>query len=287
MLVNWVINGVSFVDQHYLAVAVENDPYNNHHQSYIYKWDGSKFVVHQTIATYRALEIKHFTIKDNHFLCIANSYGGWSQILVWNYNKFYSFYGVKTISASSCEGFAIGENYFVAFGDSYYDQYNPTALSSVYKWKGGTFVHIQSIPTHNVQALHHFHIKDNHFLAVANHFKSKFKEYHINSNIYRWNGVKFEFFQNVSTMGASDVTSMRIQGETYLVFANERDDRSYHAAATVYQAIGPWFRIYQKLDGVGASGVDIFEHKGTTYLAVVSFFNGQNHRLDSRLYQWV
>lgn len=281
--------------EHFLAIAVEIENHSYITNSHIYKWNGNKFVLFQSIATYGAKDITYFKIKNDHFLCIANSNNGFtmmidSEIMKFVSGKFHSFKKISTAGASACEAFSIDGKYFIMFGNSFYNVLRPSSPSNIYRWENNGFVFVQSIDTYAVQDVHYLKVKGQHFLVCANHYNSNFGyQFEINSFIFKWNGAQFVLFQNIKTYGATSVTSFQISGETYLAFANQRRTQmNYKIHTAVYKATGPGFSYYQGLlDTVGAFGVDGFVYHGQPYLAVVSYTNGMKYKVNSLLYQCV
>ena len=75
--------------------------------SFIYKFNDStgKFFLYQPIGTIGGLDVKYFTISDEHYLAVANNYNGMthrlnSVIYRWNGTLFFPFQNVATLGGA-------------------------------------------------------------------------------------------------------------------------------------------------------------------------------------------
>ena len=112
--------------------------------------------------------------------------------------------------------------------------------SFIYKWNGRQFVPFQSIGTLGARAWYPFVICGQTFLGVANQqdiSRSRYnKRFNIESVVYRASGDQFTAYQEISTFGATDMTSFEYKGYTYLAIANSwNDDNQRNIDSTLYK----------------------------------------------------
>lgn len=160
----------------YLAIANTWDGYTGNVLSRLYKWNGSLFAEYQSFATSMAADWEFFTIGEEYYLALANNginnvtYDVDSKIFKWNGNYFVPFQSIPTRGARDWKYFSIsGQSYLiVANHETYGLGWNLD--SKVYKWNGGSFVEILSIPTNGAVDWESFVIDSQTYLAVANYF---------------------------------------------------------------------------------------------------------------------
>jgi len=125
---------------------------------------------------------------------------------------------------------------FLAFAN-YYAGSKYKIDSFIYKWNGSEFVLFESLPTRGARAWHPFVMRSvcgQTFLGVAN-YKGDSQGYNTKSVIYRVSGSKFIEFQEISTLGAHNLTSFKYKGTTYLAVANEKiNHRRYNINNMLY-----------------------------------------------------
>ena len=100
----------------------------------------------------------------------------------------------------------------------------------------------------------------------------------------------FDKYQDLPTVGASDVQQFKIDGSLFLAFANSYSNvrGSYNTDSFIYKlndSIGK-FALYQT---IGTSGASTFEHftiADKHYLAVSFRRSDMTYRLNSVIYQW-
>ena len=278
----------SIADKHFLAVANYFDG-THRLDSVIYQWNGKLFVVFQKIATKGATHFTFFKINGINCLAVANYYDDSthfikSAIYKWSSGKFIKFQEMTTEGAMGCEAFEINNDTFVAFANYYNSQQKYSVQSTVFKWSGGHFVKLQSLPADGTYNVKSFNINGHTFLTFANYYSGS--KHNIDSFIYKWDGNKFVLFQSIPTRGAIAWHPFVISGQTYLSVANHRgDSQKYNTQSVVYQAYGARFIKYQEFPTHGAHDMTSFEYKGHTYLAVANHYNGQKYNINSALYK--
>lgn len=181
---SYTINGVS-----YLAFA------DHLKGGAIYRWNGKEFKLAQEFPGIGSKAFEYFTIGDKYYLAHANLKSD-SMIYQWNGNKFAEFQVLKGPGGRSFTYFSLdGEHYLLRVNYILGDRDNPiTALQSpLYKWKDGTFVPIQNIPTFGGVVAHVFKMDDLLYLTLANCLNSK-GGFRVDSVLYEiTHGVNVEF----------------------------------------------------------------------------------------------
>ena len=277
-------------NEHFLAEA---NYYEGSHlkDSIIYKWNGNLFVVVQKIPTKGASHFTFFTINGNKYVAVTNHEDGSTRsiksvIYKWSGNQFSKFQEIATEGAMGSAVFIMNNNTFIAFANHYNSQKKYSVHSTVFKWSGGHFVKLQSLPTFGAWDVKSFQINGHTFLAFANYYSGS--KYNTVSFIFKWNGNKFDLFQSIPTRGARALYPFVISGQTFLGVANYYgDSQKYNTKSVVYQASGSRLVIYQEIPTQGASDITSFEYKGDTYLAVSTYYNGQKYNTNSALYKWM
>jgi hypothetical protein len=178
----------------YLALANRYDgniglvPVN----SQIFRFNGSSFVLFQSISIVGGWEWEFFTMQGESYLAAANQYDDQlltSQILRFNGSSFVVFQSIPTVAAFDWEFFRIGTQSYLALANRYTG--NTYSINSQIFWfNGTTFVPFQLIPTVGAVDWKFFTIGTQSFLAVANNYDGN--TYSLNSQIFRLASPCFE-----------------------------------------------------------------------------------------------
>ena len=102
--------------------------------------------------------------------------------------------------------------------------------------------------------------------------------------MYRWNGKQFVLYQNIPTVGISNLIFFDINRQHYLALAGQEDQQNQTKGETVsaiYQWDGKKFRRFQHLTTQGASAWEFMNVEGNKLLAVCNV-NGNT----STIYSW-
>ena len=217
---HFTINGRVF-----LAFAnYHGDIFKHKTSSMIYKMNEQtgKFNLYQTLQTRGAIDLEYFSIADKHFLAVAYHYERThlldSEVYQWNGQRFVAFQKIPTKGAYDVTLFTInGQNYLTVA--NHYDGSTYSTKSVIYKWSGGKFNMFQEIPSEDALGCAAFVINNDTFIAFANHYNSK-QKYVVQSTVFKWSGGHFVKLQSLQTYGAHGVTSVNINGHTFLAFAN-------------------------------------------------------------------
>ena len=294
-----------------------SEKYNT--DSFIYKFNDStgKFFLYQTIGTSGVLDVEYFTISDEHYLAVANSYNGITQslnsvIYRWNGTLFVFFQNVPTLGAIDFNFFTIDKEPFLTAAN-YWNDVTNSINSIIYKWKNQRFEKFQEIATNGCRKSVAFEINNESYVAFANAvgnsvvYKWSGKGFlklqtlqkamganffYINDHaflaivsthsfIYEWNGSKFVLFQSITTPGTWGSHSFVRCGQTFLGVTDRSSTNS-----PLYRFSYGQFIKYQEISSSGAIDMTTFEYKGHAYLAVANSGNNNKNNINSTLYRW-
>ena len=253
--------------KHYLAVANVNNGTTTRLNSVIYLWNGTLFFAFQNIATKGGVSFNFFTIAKEPFLTVSNLYGANSIIYKWKNNMFEKFQEIATEGCRASAAFVINNESYIAFANAV-----RSASSVVYKREGMHFVKLQNLQKHRAMDIKSFYINDDVFLAIASQPESYINKWNgsqfvqfqtipytsgaralhpfvmcgqtflgVADNLdtkkvlYRFSALgQFTKYQELSTCGASDMTSFKHNGHTYLAIANSGNNQR-NFKSTVYK----------------------------------------------------
>ena len=264
----------TIADRHYLAVANSYNGASGRLNSVIYQWNGTQFVVFQTIPTNNGKQFIFFKISLELFLAVTNARNN-SVIYKWTNNQFEKFQGIENEEVAASTAFVMNNETFIAFANRHGRQPRSSSPSTVFKWSGGSFVKVQSLETHGAHDVKSFSINCHTFLAFAVWFYEK-------SFIYKWNGSHFVLFQSIPISGAWAWHPFVMCRQTFLGLA------TFGGKSFVYQASGERFIKHQEISTQVAKDLTSFEHNGDIYLVIVNFADGShNLNINSVLYKWI
>ena len=187
-------------------LAVSNLDYSAN--SVIYEWKNNTFEKFQEIATRTCRASTAFVIYNESYIAFANEIRSASSVVYkragMHFVKLQNLQKHRTMDVKS---FYINCDVFLAIASQ--------PESYINKWNGSQFVQFQTIPyTSGARALHPFVMCGQTFLGVADQYRTK-------TELYRFSAPgQFTKYQELSTFGASDMTSFKHKGHTYLAIAN-------------------------------------------------------------------
>ena len=276
------------------------------------------FVEIQRIPTVGASDWEHFQIGADHYLVVANFNASSSQIYKFSGTGFVPFQSIITQYANDWEAFQIGGITYLAVAN-YMDGQFFEIQSKLYKWTGSMFEEFQSIPTTGAFEFTYFSIGSDHFLAIANEHSFKkdangnyirivnaygdlvyVHDYAQQSELYRWNGVRFELFQQFSTDAAHHLEHFQIGSDHFIAVANYYSNPIYDAGGgdLAYEPVSKiykWhsstvkFAEFQTLPTKGAFDLEFFTIDGSHFLAAansISAANNLSFDLNSNIFRW-
>ena len=249
-------------DEHYLAVAEFTL-----NTSVIYRWNGQLFTPFENIAGH-VLEFSFFTVDKEPYL--ATSSPNFQCIIYkWKNNTFEKFQVIEG-SSSMLDALIIDNETYLASAE-----HNGLNLvqSVVYKWSGESFSKVQTLPPAN--ELKFFNINEQVFLVLGSQhvntnsyiYKREGSRFILFQSIstlglvtcvhsfvmcgqmflgftelesekftlYRFSLDKFTKYQEISTFGATDMTSFEYKGYTYLAIANFGNFTQRSTKSTLYK----------------------------------------------------
>ena len=222
----------------YLAVANYYDGSTRSIKPVIYKWTSGKFNKFQEIPTEGALGCTAFVINNDTFIAFANHYNSQqkysvqSTVFKWSGGHFVKLQSLQTYGAHGVESFNINGHTFLAFANQYSgSRYNTDSF--IYKWDGKKFVLFQSIPTHGAVDWHPFVINGQTYLGVSN-LRGDGPKHNTQSVVYQASGAQFIKYQEIPTHRARSMTSFQYKGHTYLVVANQYNQK-YNINSVLYK----------------------------------------------------
>ena len=260
--------------EHYLAVANVENENTFRLNSVIYLWNGTLFVAFQNLTTKGGASFNFFTIAKEPFLTACNLFDDVtksinSTIYKWKNNMFEKFQEIATEACRASATFVINNESYIAFANEL-----AWVSSVVYKRAGMHFLKLQNLQKHRAMDIKSFYINDDVFLAIASQPESyinkwngrkfvQFKTIHTSGAralhpfamcgqtflgvadrrttktvLYRFSALgQFTKYQELSTLGAIDMTSFEYKGHTYLVIANSGNSNQKNITSAVYKLI--------------------------------------------------
>eukprot|EP00049_Salpingoeca_infusionum_P020234 m.363704 g.363704 ORF g.363704 m.363704 type:complete len:253 (+) comp23667_c0_seq1:272-1030(+) len=199
-------------------------------------------------------------------------------------NGFDASIRLPTQGANDWEHFVMNDTHFLIVANNYDGSVYDTN-SELFKWDGTTFTSAQLILTHGARDWVHFEINDVHYLAVAN-YKNGDGDQAINSEVFAWDGHKFESFQLIPTVGARGLADFVIEDVGYLAIANHDNVTSVNLNSEVFRWNGTAFEAFQTIPTKGAIALEYFMIGGTHFLGVANHNNGATYEVKSEVLQW-
>ena len=188
----------------------------------IYKWKNNTFEKFQVIGG--SCSIHAFIIENETYFAQAGGPVLQGQSVVYKWSGE-SFSKLQTLpAATEVKFFDINEQLFLALGAQ-----EKNRNSYIYKWEGSQFILFQSISTLGSQiSVHSFVMCGQMFLGFTEPQSDK-------STLYRFSLDKFTKYQEISTFGATDMTSFEYKGYTYLAIANYGNLTQSSTKSTLYK----------------------------------------------------
>lgn len=170
------------------------------------------------------------------------------------------------------EIFTIGGRTFAAVaairtGDGPYDY---SAVSAVFEWGADGFRLHQELPTYGAKQARHFRVGEQDFLGIAQGMPGG----DLTSTVLRWDGERFQPFQDLPSVVGYNIAVFEIDGVTYLAHAD-------HAAPSLlYRFDETTFVEHQELIPAGGRAFLRLDDSTDSYLAVACI------NADSVLLKW-
>jgi hypothetical protein len=173
------------------------------------------------------------------------------------------------------EFFSLGERHFLAIASIRSGQgpYQFAVDSVIYEWRGNRFEEFQRIPTVAAKQWRHFTIGDRHFLALAQGVVVEGVK-NVASQIYEWNGTRFEPFQEIPSQWAYNWHFFAVERQLFLAHADHMQP------SVLYRWNGSRFEPFQSLVETQGRAFITFEIDGATYLVCARL------QTDSPVFRW-
>ncbi len=100
---------------------------------------------------------------------------------------------------------------------------------------------------------------------------------------------KLRYFQEaftIPTQGAADWEFFTINGENYLIVANQYNGSTFNVDSKLYHWNGSGFTQIQTLTTHAVIDWEFFTIGTEAYLAVANYYNGSTYNTDSKIYHW-
>jgi hypothetical protein len=250
----------------------------------------------QYIPTLGGIQWRAATIGNTTFLAVANqrsaaTFAAKSQIFTLNAasSRFELFQELSTSSAMDAEFFTAGNAAFIVFANMRTDAAS-IATSHVYALSAlsNRFELFQDMGAASAIDWEAFSIGNTTYLAFANHNNGT--TYFLNSRIFVLNAQtnRFDLFQEIATIGATDWEAFSIGNTTYLAVANFCSGSTYLVKSRIYvfSAQTNRFNLFQQIDTLGASDWEAFSIGNTTYLALANYRNDNTVAVRSAVYRF-
>lgn len=156
----------------------------------VYIWHDGKFVKFSSMETMGAVDWEYFSINNEHYLAVVNSYNFGPQ----NYQKTNTY----------------------------------STQSSIYKLniRKKVFERLQDVPTYSAIDWEFFTIGEQKYLVVSNAQNTEDSREH-DSVIYRWQGVdQFVPVHRMKLLPTADFEAFKIGQDIYLLYANPKSNVS-------------------------------------------------------------
>jgi hypothetical protein len=239
-------------------------------------------------------DFRYFTIGSERFLALAETWNGTtpdvnSRIYRWDGTRFVEFQTILTHWATEWEYFTIGGTSYLVVANNH-TVGNFDIDSNIYQWDGSRFVLYQSIPTRGASGWKSFTIGAETFLAVANN-GGNYRNYNVDSVIYKWNGTQFVAFQSIPTNAALRWEFFTIGTDSFLAVANYSTDftTTFNIDSRIYRWDGAKFTEFQAIPTSGAHYWKSFTIGSNRFLAVANLHSGPNRtnlEIDSKIFKW-
>ena len=188
-------------------------PYDYAPGSAIFAWDGSTFVVRQTVPSFAAKQWKHWQIGGRHFLGLAqglqrpgaNDPPVDSVVYEWDGETFVEQQRIPSRWAYNWHQLVVDGDVYVAHADH-------VQASVLYRWDGSQLVAHQTLAAEGGRAFASFQDGGSTYLVVACLTSA--------SRVLRWNGRRFEHWQELDGRGARELAVVRHDGRLLVVRVN-------------------------------------------------------------------
>lgn len=180
-------------------------------QSMIYKWNGKKFNLMQTINTSSANDFESIAINGKYYLIVANSFNT-SDIFQWDGKQFNLYQSLQTKDARDVEPFELNGHHCLAVA-------NLAGDSEIFEWdmKDNQFKPFQTIATQAARYWSFVKYKHNAYLISSNFAHGEDLNTPFDLVVYQFKQNQFQQINNLSFKGGEQQTlHFTINNKSYL-----------------------------------------------------------------------
>ena len=197
----------------------------------LYKWNGNRFDLFQSLPSKWGYDIHDFTIGDTPYLGLAD-HAQQSILYRWDGTLFREFQSFDSDGGGRCfESIDIQ-------GETYLAIANLLSDSTIYKFSGEKFVEVQRLAGPAGRSFSSFRRADDTYLMRTN-FISGSRQSPIttqDSVLYRWSGQAFEVVETYATCGGTQSKAFHVDEKTYIAVANSLTAEARFRTDTVIYA---------------------------------------------------
>ena len=224
----------SIEGRHFLALAqgvvAEGPPAVHPTLSCIYEWNGSEFVLFQTVPSAWGYNWEFFELDGHRFLGYADHVEA-TRLLKWNGNGFEPFQDLAPKGGRSlC--------FFKADGQAWLALANLIGDSFLFRWDGAQFVTHQHLCGPGAREFAWVATGTSGYLIQVNFLRGERSapQTALHSRVYRMRAGQLDVFEEFATFGAPDVCAFEIAGERLVAVANSLSaDVRFRTDSVVYR----------------------------------------------------
>ncbi len=209
--------------------------------------------------------------------------------------KLTKIQGLPTSGARSVELFRIEQTLYAALPQLAEDIEgslanmnggNSDTKASIFCWQNGAFQPFQELSVHGGEHIAFGLIEQRPYLAIANIRKGQMPNFETNvpSQVFCWNGERFELSQLIDSIAAKSTCFMNIEGQSLLLISEGVLESENDKEKTFFNRLYRWqnntFNLMQSLPSVWGYDASTFSFNQQHFLAI-----GDNVQ-SSRLYKW-
>ncbi|SMG53631.1 hypothetical protein [Paraburkholderia susongensis] len=288
----FTIDGTTYLGIPQLAVDIaDQPPHMNAGDSdvdaLLYRWDGARFVAHDTLPLPGGEDLEYFEIGPRRFLAAAGVRSGKgpydlnvdATVHEWSDGAWHPFQTIPAFAAKQFRAFEVGSRRFLGLAQGVKIEgavaHHPRH-SCLLEWTGSRFDAFQTFDGQWGYDWIPAQFGGEHYLAYADHLDG--------ATILRWNGERFATFQTLPGHGARTFRFFEDNGALWMVYAN------IHDHTTLYRLSGGAFVPVQRLGEAGGRELCLIDGADGRYLVRICFITGTPHApivaQRSQVYAW-
>ena len=248
------------------SIRTGGGPYEMNAFATIYRRDNGAWAPFQSIPTFAAKQLYHFTFDGRHFLGLAQGvtlphaqprHPRESRILEWSGDRFEPFQVLEGKWGYNWHFFEVEGQRFLAYADH-------TSPSLLYRWDGSGFVAFQTISEQTGRAFASFE-RDGRFYLIHAAIQG-------DTILYRWDGAGFVEQQVIGGPGGRELELIGSGDALYLVricfILGTPAEPKTDLMSQIYRWDGDGFTQAGEFPTFGGTDANAFVVDGKHYLAV-------------------